>query len=130
MKRGPDGKFSDDDLADILHTATENPACAFRGRGTPGVLRLIEILGIEQSRAWGLCTMNEFRTFLGLKRLFLSPVMSFLLGLLGLAEFLTFEEWNPDPEIAVRRVIYSQGLFCDSWLSRVLRVVYMGMSTI
>ncbi|KAG6852246.1 hypothetical protein C0991_001607, partial [Blastosporella zonata] len=82
LKRGSDGKFSDDDLADILHTATENPAGAFRGRGTPEVLRLIEIMGIEQSRSWGVCTMNEFRKFLGLK------------------QFETFEEWNPDPEIA------------------------------
>jgi len=82
LKRGPDGKFSDDDLADILHTAIENPAGAFRGRGTPPVLRLVEIMGIEQSRAWGVCTMNEFRKFLGLK------------------QFETFEDWNPDPEIA------------------------------
>ena len=80
LKRGPDGKFSDDDLAHIIHTATENPAGAFRGRGTPGVLRLIEILGIEQSRAWGLCTMNEFRVFLGLKRSSLFLIMSLLFG--------------------------------------------------
>ncbi|KAG5644792.1 hypothetical protein DXG03_007613 [Asterophora parasitica] len=82
LKRGTDGKFSDDDLAEILQSATENPGCAFRGRGTPPVLRLVEIMGIEQSRAWGVCTMNEFRRFLGLR------------------EFKTFEEWNPDPEIA------------------------------
>ncbi|KAF8066489.1 heme peroxidase [Lyophyllum atratum] len=82
LKRGPDGKFSDDDLAAILHSATEQPAGAFRGRGTPPVLRLVEIMGIEQSRAWGVCTMNEFRKYLGLK------------------EFETFEDWNPDPEIA------------------------------
>ncbi|KAF5370929.1 hypothetical protein D9615_009815 [Tricholomella constricta] len=82
LKRGPDGKFSDDDLAEILLSATENPGCAFRGRGTPAVLRLVEIMGIEQSRAWGVCTMNEFRRFLGLR------------------EFKTFEDWNPDPEIA------------------------------
>ncbi|KAG5636744.1 hypothetical protein H0H81_007002 [Sphagnurus paluster] len=82
LKRGPDGKFSDDDLAEILKVATENPAGAFRGRGTPEVLRLVEIMGIEQSRAWGVCTMNEFRKFLGLK------------------PFVTFEDWNPDPEIA------------------------------
>jgi hypothetical protein len=25
-------------------------------------------MGIEQSRQWGVCTMNEFRKFLGLKR--------------------------------------------------------------
>ncbi|KAG6915284.1 hypothetical protein DXG01_012306 [Tephrocybe rancida] len=83
LTRGSDGRFSDDDLADILQTATETPAGAFRGRGTPEVLRLVEIMGIEQSRAWGVCTMNEFRKFLGLK-----------------PEFETFEEWNPDPEIA------------------------------
>ncbi|PPQ85481.1 hypothetical protein CVT25_006638 [Psilocybe cyanescens] len=82
LQRGPDGKFADDDLASILHIATENPASAFRGQGTPAVLRLVEMMGIEQARQWGLCTMNEFRAFLGLK------------------QFETFEEWNPDPEIA------------------------------
>ena len=82
LKRGADGKFSDDDLAGIIHRATAEPAGAFRGRGTPAVLRLVEIMGIEQARSWGVCTMNEFRQFLGLK------------------QFETFEEWNPDPEIA------------------------------
>ncbi|KAG5337783.1 hypothetical protein C0989_008908 [Termitomyces sp. Mn162] len=53
LMRNPDGTFSDDDLAEILYMATENPAGAFRGRGTPTVLRLVEIMGIEQSRAWG-----------------------------------------------------------------------------
>ncbi|KDR73404.1 hypothetical protein GALMADRAFT_142500 [Galerina marginata CBS 339.88] len=81
IQRGPDGRFSDD-LAKIVHIATENPASAFRGRGTPPVLRLVEMMGIEQARQWGLCTMNEFRAFLGLR------------------QFQTFEEWNPDPEIA------------------------------
>ncbi|KAG6916402.1 hypothetical protein DXG01_006982 [Tephrocybe rancida] len=82
LKRGPDGKFSDDDLARILHTAIETPGGAYRGRGTPEVFRLVEIMGIEQSRSWGVCTMNEFRKSLGLK------------------VFETFEDWNPDPEIA------------------------------
>ncbi|KAG6817060.1 hypothetical protein H0H87_000238 [Tephrocybe sp. NHM501043] len=82
LKRGPDGKFNDDDLARIVHDATDHPAGAFRGRGTPSVLRVVEILSIEQSRAWGVCTMNEFRKFLGLK------------------QFETFEDWNSDPEIA------------------------------
>ena len=67
LQRGPDGKFSDDDLARILQQATEKPASAYRARGTPEALRLVEILGIEQAREWGLCTMNEFRAFLGLK---------------------------------------------------------------
>ncbi|KAG6847120.1 hypothetical protein H0H93_009983 [Arthromyces matolae] len=82
LKRGPDGRFSDDDLADILHAAIEEPAGSFGGQRTPSVFRLVEIMSIEQSRAWGVCTMNEFRKFLGLK------------------PFATFEEWNPDPEIA------------------------------
>ncbi|KAF5368150.1 hypothetical protein D9615_010185 [Tricholomella constricta] len=74
----------DDDLADVLQCATENPAGAFRGRGTPEVLRIAEVEGIRQARQWGLCTMNEFRVFLGLK------------------PFETFEEWYPDPAIVVR----------------------------
>jgi hypothetical protein len=68
LKRGPDGRFSDDDLANILQSATSRPAGAFRGRGTAPVLRLVEIMGIEQSRRWGVCTMNKFRKFLGLRR--------------------------------------------------------------
>ncbi|KAL0959663.1 hypothetical protein HGRIS_011365 [Hohenbuehelia grisea] len=82
LKRGSDGRFSDDDLANILQTATSHPAGAFRGRGTPPVLRLVEIMGMEQARRWGVCTMNEFRKYLGLK------------------EFESFEDWNPDPVIA------------------------------
>ena len=47
------------------------------------MLRVIEIMGIRQARQWGVCTMNEFRQFLGLKT------------------FDDFEDWNPDPAIAV-----------------------------
>ena len=68
LVRGNDGKFSDDDLARILQGATSNAASPFRARGTPASLRLVEIMGMEQARAWGLCTMNEFRKYLGLKR--------------------------------------------------------------
>ncbi|KAI0829008.1 heme peroxidase, partial [Trametes gibbosa] len=82
LQRGADARFSDDDLAKILLDATEKAGGAYRARGTPGVLRIIEILSIEQARNWGVCTMNEFRTFLGLKR------------------YSTFEEWNPDLEVA------------------------------
>jgi len=31
-------------------------------------------MGIEQARQWGVCTMNEFRKFLGLKRLYNLPL--------------------------------------------------------
>ncbi|KAI5895328.1 heme peroxidase [Schizophyllum commune H4-8] len=89
MQRGEDGSFDDEQLADILHNATEQPAGAFRARGTPGVMRLHEIMGIEQNRKWGVCSLNDFRRFLGLKA------------------FDTFEDWNPDPEIAnAARALY------------------------
>ncbi|KAJ7833862.1 heme peroxidase [Mycena olivaceomarginata] len=88
LKRSADGKFSDDDLATILQDATESPAGAFRARGIPGVLRLVEMLGIVQARQWGVCTLNEFRQYLGLRK------------------FKSFEEWNKDEGVVV-------GLHCE-----------------
>ncbi|KAF7796357.1 hypothetical protein EIP86_007534 [Pleurotus ostreatoroseus] len=83
QKDGKDqGKFKDEELADVLYQATTNPAHAFGAKGTPGCMRLHEIMGIMQSRKWGVCSLNDFRRFLGLK-----PYSSFL-------------EWNPDPEVA------------------------------
>jgi linoleate 10R-lipoxygenase len=82
IQRQEDGGFKDEDLANILHDATEHPAGAFRARGTPESMRLHEILGIEQNRQWGVCSLNEFRAYLGLKR------------------YKNFQEWNPDPEVA------------------------------
>ncbi|KAJ1305568.1 hypothetical protein OPQ81_000568 [Rhizoctonia solani] len=82
IKRGADGRFSDADLAGLLHSVTENGARRYGARGIPQALRVIEIMGIKQARKWGVCTMNEFRQFLGLKT------------------FKTFEEWNSDPFIA------------------------------
>ncbi|KAF7343731.1 Heme peroxidase [Mycena sanguinolenta] len=82
MKRQEDGTFRDEDLANILHNATEHPAAAFRARGTPASMRLHEMMGIEQNRRWGVCSLNDFRQYLGLKR------------------YANFREWNPDPEIA------------------------------
>ncbi|TFY60825.1 hypothetical protein EVJ58_g4902 [Rhodofomes roseus] len=81
LKRGHDGRFADEDLAKILLDATESPASAFKARGIPDALRVIEILGIMQSRSWGTCSLNEFRSFIGLR------------------PYKTFEEWNPDPKI-------------------------------
>ncbi|RPD64148.1 heme peroxidase [Lentinus tigrinus ALCF2SS1-6] len=75
-------KFDDAKLAGVLKDATEHPAGAFKARGTPHVMRLHEIMGIEQSRRWGVCSLNDFRKFLGLKT------------------YSSFLEWNPDPEIA------------------------------
>ena len=105
FKRDPvTGLYNDDDLAEALLKATSVPAGAFKvnsrpsiyyqsllirlfadllqARGVPGVLRVIEILGIEQARKWGACTLNDFRRFLGLKA------------------YTSFEEWNPDDPVA------------------------------
>ncbi|KAJ7442287.1 linoleate diol synthase [Mycena latifolia] len=82
LKRQADGSFKDEDLANILHNATEHPAAAFRARGTPASMRLHEIMGIEQNRRWGVCSLNDFRKYLGLK------------------PYANFREWNPNPEIA------------------------------
>lgn len=69
MTRGPDGKFDDDALAKILLDATGEPAGSYGAQSTPARLRGVEIMGLQQARAWGVCTMNEFRKYLGLKRM-------------------------------------------------------------
>ncbi|KAF9004668.1 heme peroxidase [Cyathus striatus] len=81
LARGPDGNFNDDDLARLLHNSTEWRAGAFQARGIPEVLRVIEVMSIEQSRSWGACSLNEFRKFLGLK------------------PYSSFAEWNPNKDI-------------------------------
>jgi len=45
-------------------------------------MKMMEVMGIEQSRNWGVCSLNEFRRYLGLK-----PYSSFL-------------EWNSNPDVA------------------------------
>ena len=63
-----------------LYDRTDHAAGAFGARGTPHIMRLHEIMGIEQNRRWGVCSLNDFRKFLGLKReysnLNLVPFMS------------------------------------------------------
>ncbi|KAF8132277.1 heme peroxidase [Boletus edulis] len=81
LQRGPDGRFSDNDLARLLQEAIERRAGAFRARGCPAALRPAEILAIEQGRKWAACTLNEFRKFIGLR------------------PYKSFQEWNPDPVI-------------------------------
>ena len=61
LKRQEDGSFSDADLARVLQDATSHPASAFKARGTPAIMRLNEIMGMEQSRRWGVCSLNDFR---------------------------------------------------------------------
>ncbi|TDL18557.1 hypothetical protein BD410DRAFT_880000 [Rickenella mellea] len=72
------GRFADADLAAILQNAT---AGAFRARGIPAVLKVVEVMGIDQSRNWGACSLDGLR----------SP---WVLSVHG-----SFKELNPDPEI-------------------------------
>ncbi|KAJ9474937.1 Fatty acid oxygenase [Pseudozyma hubeiensis] len=82
-ERDDQGKFDDGLLAQIIKDAVSDVAGAFRARGHPSWFRPIEILGMITARKdWALCTMNEFRHFLGLKT------------------YSSFSEWNPDPKIS------------------------------
>ncbi|KAG1740940.1 heme peroxidase [Suillus lakei] len=83
LTRGEDNRFSDTDIARVLQDATADRACAFRAKGVPAVMRIVEILGMEQARTWGACSLNEFRRFIGLK------------------PYKSFSEWNPDPKIYI-----------------------------
>ncbi|KAG6889751.1 hypothetical protein C0992_004269 [Termitomyces sp. T32_za158] len=95
LKRQEDHKFSDDDLANILHNASGIPCSGNTRQVRPSVdvlldadlpkiacMRLNEVMGIEQNRRWGVCSLNDFRKYLGLK------------------PYKTFLEWNSDKEIA------------------------------
>lgn len=81
-ERDGQGKFNDGLLAQVIKDAVQDVAAAFRARGHPSWFRPIEILGMLTARKdWALCTMNEFRHFLGLKT------------------YSSFSEWNPDPKV-------------------------------
>jgi linoleate 10R-lipoxygenase len=82
IPRQKDGSYKDEDIARIIQNATSEPAHRYGARATPSSLRIIEVMTIMQGRKWGVCTMNEFRQCMGLKK------------------FNSFEDWNSDPEIA------------------------------
>lgn len=52
LERGKNGTFADDQLAELIYDATEAPAGLFRARGTPEVLKFVEVKGIERARDW------------------------------------------------------------------------------
>lgn len=83
LVRDPEtGKFDDDKLVEILASSIEDCANSYGAYAVPPIMRAIEVLGIEQSRAWELASLNEFRAFFGLK------------------EHQTFEDINSDPKVA------------------------------
>ena len=83
LERGPDGRFSDVDLAEVIKNCIDEPAHAFGAHGTPASLKVVDVMGQLQARdMFNVCTMNEFRRYLNLK------------------PYESFEEWNPDKETA------------------------------
>ncbi|KAK4120585.1 heme peroxidase [Parathielavia appendiculata] len=82
FSRGPDGKYSDDDLVECITSAVEDCAGSFGARNVPASMRAIEILGIIQARKWNVAGLNEFRRHFGLK------------------PYESFEDINSDPGVA------------------------------
>lgn len=84
LKRGNDGHFDNYELGELIKNCIEEPAHAFGARSTPSSMKVIEIMSMLQARnVFNVCTMNEFRSYL------------------NLAPFKSFQEWNPEPEIAL-----------------------------
>ncbi|KAG6919504.1 hypothetical protein DXG01_005094 [Tephrocybe rancida] len=78
LKRQADYKFSDDDLANILHNATERPAGAFRARGTPEYESFLEWNSDEKvadaaEKLYG--DINNLELYVGLQAEEAKPVM-------------------------------------------------------
>ena len=67
-------------------------------------MRLHEILGITQNRAWGVCSLNDFRKYLGLKREFHFDLVARKFSSTDIHGIQpassSFLEWNSTPEIA------------------------------
>ena len=82
LKRQEDGTFDDDDLVRILESSISDVAGSFGANRVPKILKAVEVLGIIQSRAWNMATLNEFRQFA------------------GLTKHAKFEDINPDKEVA------------------------------
>ena len=60
LKRGPDGRFSDERLAELIKDCIEEPAHAFGAHGTPASLKVVDIMGQLQARdIFNVCTLNE-----------------------------------------------------------------------
>jgi hypothetical protein len=69
--------FEDNDLVELLFDAIEAEAGYPGGRAVPNWARDENILKLRQAREANVCTLNQFRQHLGLKRAFKS-VLSFL----------------------------------------------------
>lgn len=68
LQRRPDNTYDDAALVEILTASVKDVAGSFGANGVPEILRAVEVLGIEQARAWNLATLNELRSFFNLKK--------------------------------------------------------------
>jgi len=60
MERGPDGRFDDVKIAELIKDCIEEPAHAFGAHGSPSSMKYVEILGMLQAREkFNVCTLNE-----------------------------------------------------------------------
>lgn len=66
LHRPNGGNFEDAGLARILSETTEDTAASFGPRQVPIVLKVVEIMAIQQARALGLASLNEVRRYFGL----------------------------------------------------------------
>lgn len=102
LKRGSDGRFSDDDLAEVIKDCIEEPAHAFGAHGTPTSLKVVEIMGQLQAREiFNVCTLNEYVALM----LDCSVVANILWNFrfrnyLNLQVYKNFKDWNPNEETA------------------------------
>ncbi|OAP58172.1 hypothetical protein AYL99_07262 [Fonsecaea erecta] len=82
LRRQPDDKYPDEELADIWTASVSDVAGSYGAVHVPEVLKNVEVLGIIQSRSWNLASLNEFREYFKLE------------------PHKKFEDINPDPFIA------------------------------
>lgn len=68
FKRNANGLFDDKQMTDALKSAMDDPISNFGPRNVPKSLKAVEIMGIMQARKWEIGTLNDFRTFFGMKR--------------------------------------------------------------
>lgn len=60
LERGPDGRFSDEKIAELIKDCVEEPAHAFGPHGTPASLKIVDLMGQLQARnVFNVCTLNE-----------------------------------------------------------------------
>ncbi|KAF7973363.1 hypothetical protein HWV62_15541 [Athelia sp. TMB] len=80
--RSLDGRVDDVDIARVLQNATDSVVCSAGARSIPPCMRVIEMMAMKQARDWNVCSLNDFRSFLGLE------------------PYSSFSEWSSSSEIA------------------------------